>query len=372
MAFKLSKLLACTLLLVAAPAPAAEPAHDSPPLVDQLNAKLSEMHCPGALVGIFPNDGPAQTFALGVADVDTHAPMKIDMHMRVGSVMKPILGTVVLQLCDEGKLSLDAPLSDYVRNIPRGKFITLRMLGNNTSGLFNTIENKAYQKAIMADPTKQWTPAEILQQTFEFEAYHYPGTAWRYSNTNAVLLGMCIEKVTGHTFAEEIQTRICGPLKLTHTGVPMQAEIPEPHPSAYRNGYPKKVIGYGNTFYNVSNYSASWTGAAGNLYSTLADLGRLCRPIMMGETLSEASRKELHAWGPTGYPEFDYGFAIARRAGAIGHTGDVPGYNANCFYDPQLKTSFVVLTNLSNNADGTMPADELTKIARAFTFAHAK
>jgi D-alanyl-D-alanine carboxypeptidase len=320
------------------------------------------MECPGALVGIFPDDGEPQRFALGVADVDAHAPMSFDMHMRTGSIVKPFLGTVVLQLCDEKKLSLDDPVSKYVPDFPDGDNITLRMLGKNTSGIFNTIENKDFQKAIMNDPEHQWTPTEVLAYNKDRAPYNKPGERWRYSNTNAVLLGLCIEKVTGNTYAEEIDRRICQPLKLAHTAVPPKAKLPAPHTSAYRNGYPDKVIGYGNVFYNVSNYSAAWTGAAGNLYSTLDDLGRAAKPLATGALLSDAGKSELTQWIDTGH-NADYGFCMYRRHGGIGHTGDVPGYNAFMVYYPNLKTSVVVLTNLSNNKDGTMPAEELGKLA---------
>lgn len=332
-------------------------------LRDALAAKLQAMECPGALVGVYPDDGEPQRFVLGVADVKTQAPMSPDAHMRVGSVLKPILGTVVLQLCDEGKLSLDDPVSKYVADVPGGDQITLRMLGQNTSGLFNTIEDKEFQQAVMDDPARQWKPAEILAYNEGRDPYCQPGERWRYSNTNAVLLGLCIENATGRPWPEAIEARICRPLGLKHTGVPQVAELPEPRTAAYRNGYPDKVIGYGNVFYDVSNYSAAWTGAAGNLYSTLDDLGAAAKPIATGALLSEAGRRVLHDWIATGHEGVQYGYFLYQRQGALGHTGDVPGYNAAMFYFPQHQTAIVALTNLSNNKDGTMPAEELAKLA---------
>ena len=363
---RFSALCSCVLLIAASAAAVegAEAAQDKqrPPLEQQLNDKIKAMECPGALVGVFPDEGEPQRFALGVADVKTREPMTLEMHMRVGSLMKPFLGVVVLQLAAEGKISLDDPISKYVDNVPRGDFITLRMLGTNTSGLFNTIENKKFQKAIMDEPERQWTPAEILSFNETYESYNQPGEAWRYSNTNAVLLGLLIEKVTGHSYVEELEARVIAPMKLTATGVPTEAALPQPTPSSYRNGYPTKVIGYGNVFYDVSNYSGAWTGAAGNLYSTLDDLGRAAKPLATGQLLDDAGRTELQKWIATPYPGVEYGFMTYRRDGGIGHTGDVPGFNAYMIYVPELKTSVVAMTNLSNNADGTMPADELAKL----------
>ncbi|MGE4103078.1 MAG: serine hydrolase domain-containing protein [Pirellulales bacterium] len=321
------------------------------------------MECPGALVGIFPRDGAAERYALGVADLDSKAPMTLDMHMRIASVTKMFLAAVVLQLVDEGKLALDDPIAKYVEGVPAGDRITLRQLGNNTSGLFNSIENKDFQRAIMAAPEKDWPLGEILDYAFAHDSYAEPGARWRYSNTNAVLLGMAIEKVTGESWAEAIDQRICRPLKLQHTGVPAKRGLlPDPHPSAYRNGYPDKVIGYGDTFYNVSNYSASWTGPAGEMYSTLDDLGRAIRPLVKGELISDAGREELSAWVETGRPNLEYGFCLGKIKGSAGHNGDVPGFNVAARYLDDLDCTVITMTNLSNNKDKTMPAEELADL----------
>jgi D-alanyl-D-alanine carboxypeptidase len=336
-----------------------------PDLASLLSTRLEEMQCPGAVVGVFPDEGEPLRFALGVADVETKTPMTIDMHMRVGSLLKPMLGTLVLKLVDEGKLSLDDPVSKYVDGVPNGERITLRMLGENRSGVFNTIENKAFQKAVMERPAHDWTPKEIFDHTFNQPTSIAPGERWRYSNTNAVLLALCVEVVTGRPWGNELQKRVCQPLGMMHTAVPDGPTLPDPHPSAYRNGYPDKVIGYGDVFYDVSNYSAGWTHAAGNLYSTLDDLGLAAKPLFTGELLSEASRDAFLNFTPTGNDGVDYGFCLYRRGEGIGHTGDVPGFNSLAAYYPQRRLSVVVLTNLSNNADGTMPADELSKVILA-------
>ncbi len=331
-------------------------------LEGELLARMAEMDCPGALAGVFPAEGEPVRMALGVADVETKEPMTLDMHMCVASVMKPFLGTVVLQLADEGKLSLDDPVSKHVEGVAGGEGITLRMLGNNTSGLFNTIENKAFQQAIMQDPGKAWKPREILEYTRGKEPYFAPGEGWRYSNTNAVLLGLCVERVTGKELGGTIRERVLAPLGMLSTAVPVGEQLPEPHPSAYRHGYEDKVIGYGDVFYDVSDYRPSWAGAAGDMYSTLDDLGRAAKPLATGQLLGRDGKQELHRWVEVGYAGYEYGFAIGRRGGGIGHPGDVPGYNAWVAYFSESDASVVVLTNLSNNKDGTMPAEELAKM----------
>ena len=337
------------------------------PLEEQLESRLKEMETPGALVGIFKPDGSSQQFALGLANLKSKKPMQLEMHMRMGSITKLFVGTVALQLADEGKISLDDPVSKYISGVPAGTKISLRQLGNHTSGLYNSIEDRKFQQTIMDDPDKDWVAEEILQYAFNNDSYFAPGTKFRYSNTNTILLGMVIEKVTGKPWIESLDKRIFKPLELKNTGLPAKKSVlPEPHPSAYRNSDGERIIGYGSTFHDVSHYSASSTGAAGNLYSTLNDLGRAIHPLATGQLLKTKGKEELHKWVSTRHKGWQYGFCIGNTSGAIGHQGDVPGFNAIATYFPELNYSIVVLTNLSNNKDGTMPAEELSKLVVSY------
>ena len=329
----------------------------------KLDSRRGEMDCPGALVQIQTGDQPPRIFELGVADVKSMKPMLRNAHMRIASVSKVFLGTTVLLLADDKKLSLDDPISKYVDGVPAGDKITLRQLGNNTSGIFNSIGNRDFQDAIMKEPGKIWPAKEILQYAFAKPAPYPPGGRFFYSNSNAVLLGLAIEKVTGKPYSTVIAQRVLQPLRLNHTGV-STGKLPDPCTSAYRHGYENRVIGYGKTFYDVSHYSGGWAGAAGNMYSTLDDLTRACKPLATGQLLSAAGKAELHRWVDTGHDGIEYGFGLGKRRGALGHTGDVPGYQAVVQYIPAGDTTIVTLTNLSNNKDGTMPAEELATLVR--------
>lgn len=331
-------------------------------LVAALETELTSMDCPGAVVGVAKGSEPPKVYVLGVADVDAKTPMQRDSHMRIASVTKLFLGTSVLLLADEGKLSLDDPISKYVDGVPEGDKITLRQLANNTSGLFNSIENRDFQNAIMADVKREWQPTEILEYAFAKPSYAPPGEKWRYSNTNAVLLGLMIEKVSGKPLAEFIEERVSGPLGLKETDFIVGADAPAPAPSAYRNGYPDRWIGYGQTFYNVTGYSSSWAGAAGNMYSTVDDLVKAGKSLATGGLLSDAGKKELHTWVPVPEHSLQYGFCIGEKAGWIGHTGDVPGYSSYLGYLPAKDVTIVALANLSNNKDGTSPAERLRDV----------
>ncbi len=337
-------------------------AADDSKLVEECRHELAEMECPGALVGIAVGDKEPVVYTLGVADVDTKKPMQRDFHMRIASVSKPFLGTAILLLADDGKLSLDDPVAKYVDGVPAGDKITIRQLANNTSGLFNSIENKDFQAAIVADPQHQWQNAEILKYAFAKPAYGSPGENFRYSNTNAVVLSDVIEKVTGKPYADFVRSRVIEPLGLKHTGYLSEAAVPPPASSSYRNGYKNKWLGYGKAFYNVTGYSSSWAGAAGNMYSTVDDLLKAAKPLATGKLLSEKSRKELTKWLPTNYMNIQYGICLGELGGWIGHSGDVPGYCSYMGYSPKEDTSIVVLANLSNNKDGTSANERLRDI----------
>jgi D-alanyl-D-alanine carboxypeptidase len=130
--------------------------------------------------------------------------------------------------------------------------------------LFNSIEDRAFQLAIQCEPARFWTPSEILEYSFNRKPYHQPGEKHRYSNTNTILLGLVIEEVTGKNWREAVEERLLAPGKLTTKGLrntgalkASDGKIPSPSPSGYRFGRKDKVIGYGNTFYDVSHYSSS-------------------------------------------------------------------------------------------------------------------
>lgn len=337
-------------------------AHADDELAESLHAELLAMECPGAIVGIAVGDQAPQVFCLGVADVQTKSPMQRSFRMRIASVTKPFLGTAILLLVDEGKLELDDPISQFVPGVPAGDKINLRQLANNTSGIFNSIENKAFQAAIIADPQRDWPAREILAAAFAKPSYNAPGEAWRYSNTNAVLLGQVIEEVTGKPHAEFIKARILATLGLENTDFVDGPSLPSPSPSGYRNGYENKWLGYGQTFYDVTGYSAAWTGAAGNMYSTIDDLLKAAKPIATGSLLSDTSRDELHAWVETTIPDLQYGFCLGHYRGWQGHAGDVPGFASFLGYLPAHDATIVVLANLSNNKDGTSPAERLRDV----------
>jgi len=304
-----------------------------------------KVFAPAVIVGVRSPKG-TWTKAYGAADLATGAPATPDMHQRIASITKTFVGTVVLQLADQGKLSLDDPIDDYVPNVPNGSHITLRELITMTSGLPNYSDNPKWGADFLSDTAAGWTPDRLLADAWAMPTSFAPGSNMEYSNTNFILLGLVIEQVTGQSVGDEIQTRILDPLRLTATTYPTDAAFPSPH----LNGYTLPLTVYSgadptSTWVNATDWNPSSTGAAGAMTSRVDDLLTWGRALGTGQGLLPASaqvqRLESFATSTLGAGEF-YGEALMCKDGWIGHNGNMPGYNSMVRYNPQTDTTIVV------------------------------
>ena len=325
---------------------------------------------PGAVVAV---RGPQGTWtkAYGVADKTTNTPMSNDGHQRIGSVTKTFIGTVLLQLAEEGKLSLDDPIDKYVPGVPNGATVTLRQLASMTSGVASYTLDKAWQKTYFSQPYKVWTPDELLKIGLALPARFPPGTTFDYSNTNTILLGKVIEKQAGQDIATVLQTRIFDPLKLTATSFPGTSPVlPDPHPRGYtlqgNVATPDKPV-------DATDWNPSWGWAAGEMISRIDDLLVYGRALGTGQGLLTAATQVQRL---NSLPEpAGYGIAVGCVDGWVGHTGELPGFNTSVFYDTRSDTTVVVETNsdiasgdctlsptLADNPIGIACADPATQI----------
>jgi CubicO group peptidase (beta-lactamase class C family) len=332
---------------------------------------LEDRGIPGGLVGIYADDEPPVELALGVADADSGEPMTLDRHVRIGSLSKLFVGQALLTLVDEGRVSIDDPVSEYVAGVPDGDRIILHHLGTHRSGLFNPIESRAVKSAFAAEPWRDWSAAELLGFVAREKSYFDPGAGHHYSNINTVLLAMVIEAVTGRPWEDEVRDRILLPLGLHHTGVASGTNLPEPFARGYAlGGEETPFFVRGRVRHDVTETSPSWWGAAGNMYSTLRDLGKAARPLAAGALLGPEGRRILTDWTATDDPGLAYGFHVMKKGGMIGHDGDVPGYQAFLFYLPDQEASVVAVANLYGWSVRGMPGNALAEAAIAHAFPH--
>ncbi|MFD3538180.1 serine hydrolase domain-containing protein [Streptomyces sp. NPDC058662] len=321
--------MAAGIMAVGVLAPPAAAAAAGPDTVQQgLNALVRSDGLPAALASVQDRGGRTRTYTAGVGDIATGAKVPRDGQVRMGSNTKTFVAVVVLQLVGEGKIGLDDTVDTHLRGLLRGEGIdagriTVRQLLQHTSGL------PEYGTYIPDDVLahRYFEPRELLDIALEHKAVFEPGKRWSYSNTNYVVAGLLIQKVTGRPLAEEIDRRIVRPLGLRHTYFPAAGDktLREPHPKGYRRDAPGAPLRDSTEI----DPSAGW--AAGQMVSTNSDLNRFFTALMDGDLLPAAQLAQMRTTVPIEGTEFAYGLGLMRRplsCGGVywGHGGDIVGY----------------------------------------------
>src|SRR5215204_3132872 len=178
-----------------------------------LKKSFKESDAPGVVAAV---QTPDYTWvqAMGVADRATGEPMTPEVHHRIGSVTKTFTATLLLKAADEGLLSLDDTIDQYVKGVPNGDEITLRQMADMTSGIASYTEDEQWAKKWLSDPTRVSKPEDLARIGIKESPLFDPGSEWFYSNTNYVLLGLVLEQVTGKPIGELYQKEIIEPLDL--------------------------------------------------------------------------------------------------------------------------------------------------------------
>ncbi len=338
-------------------------AHRLDAAVDQA---MTAARVPGAIVGIWGPDGD-YVRAFGVADKATRAPMKTDFYSRIGSVTKTFTVTAILQLADQGKLGLDDSIAEFIDGVPLGNRITLRQLARMQSGLFNYSASPEFQQAMFADPRRAFTPRELLSYALAQPNQFPPGEGFDYCNTNTILLGLVVQKVSGQPLNSYIQDHILAPLGMGHTSFPTDNAFPDPH----AQGYTVQTAD-GNEAV-ATDWNPSWGWAAGAMISTLDDMRTWATALATGKLLTPKMQEQrLQTVGSPGMPPQDgYGLGVFNLGGWIGHNGSLPGYQTVVVYLPQKQTALVIMTNTDIEYNGAEPSTTLaTAITKELTPDH--
>ncbi|MDQ3692236.1 MAG: beta-lactamase family protein [Chloroflexota bacterium] len=319
-------------------------------LTEIVLSALAATYTPGAVAGVwYPGQG-SWMMAAGVSDLETAAPMALDDHVRIASITKTFTATVVLQLVEEGLLSLDDHLEQFITGIPNEEEITLRQLLNMTAGIYNYVYDPLISVDYVEDPLLPFTPEQAVEIVRAHgEADFAPGEQTVYSDTNYILLGVIIEQVTGRSVADEITERVIVPLGLTRTSFATTPEMPEP----YIHGY--TAVDPGDPLRDVtrSNPDIPWT--AGAIISTLADLRTWAEALADGTLLSpemQAERLDFQTLIPE--PVYvGYGLGVASVNSLIGHNGGILGYSSWMVHEPESGATIVTVTNRASTLGGT-------------------
>lgn len=328
----------------------------------ELQQKLDEWHMagtfPGATVGVVLADGESFGLAVGFSDKDAKTPMKPDDRMLAASVGKTFAAATALQLVKEGKIGLDDKIEKYLGKepwfdrLPNATDITVRQLMNHTSGLVRYEFKETFTKALTTDPMKVWTPEERLAFLFDEKPAFEAGKGWDYSDTNYIVLGMIIERVTGKSFYDEANKRLIKKLRLTDT-IPQRGPVMKGVVQGYAG--PNNPFG-GNDEMMVNgkfviNPQLEWTG--GGYASTSEDLARWAKMMYEGKAYDASLLPQVldGVAAPMLGKESKYGLGVIIRktqAGtSYGHSGFFPGYMTDMMYFPEQKIAVAVQVNTS-------------------------
>ncbi len=250
-----------------------------------VGAELEAGRIPGAAIGIARDGKTVLAKGYGKADVEKGATVRPDTVFRIGSVTKQFTGAAVLLLRDEGKLSLDDPLSKFLPDFPRGKDVTVRHLLAHTSGIRSYTGLKEWRAIMAEDRTPDGMLALFRDLPFEFE----PGERFAYNNSGYFLLGLVVEKAAGAPYAEVLRSKVFEPLGLKGTAVDA--------PGLEMAG---RAVGYRaleKSWRVADPISMTQPGAAGAMVSTIDDLLAWDAALHSGRVLRKESLEEMLAPG---------------------------------------------------------------------------
>ncbi len=284
---------------------------------------------------------------------------------RAGSITKTFVSTVVLQLVDEGEVVLDDPIDEYLPEYGIDPRITVRMVLQHTSGLFNytgeprpdgTIEPgiPLFGKEFEDNQFRTYAPEELIAVALSEPARFEPGTSWSYSNTNYVLAGQLIERLTGKSYDSQVRQRILRPLGLRETVLPgARPNIPGPH----AHGYYTYRAEDGLRVLDASRVNPTWAGSAGELISTTRDLDTFITALLGGKLLPADLLAEMREALPIG-PADGYGLGlqtidVGPDCGGVyeGHTGGMHGYQSYLFSNGAKRLEISVTTDDMDTED---------------------
>lgn len=296
----------------------------------------------------------------GMANMEWDIENQSDTKHRLGSISKQFTAMLILQLASEGKVDLQAPISNYLPDYPNdhNPEITTHHLLTHTSGIPNYTAFSGFFKDMSRDP---YTPEEFVKKFSDKKLDFTPGEKFTYSNSGYFLLGVLIEKITGNSYETMLQERIFTPLGMNDSGYDHHKDIIKNRATGYEK--------WGNDFVNSNYIDMSIPYAAGSLYSTVEDLYLWDQALYTNKLLSKEYmelyfKPYVKAWGNSFYA---YGWGVGYdRIGnstdsiqTISHGGGINGFNTIISRSPSDKSLVVLLNNT-----GGAPLNQMTQSIR--------
>ncbi|WP_421920894.1 serine hydrolase domain-containing protein [Marinifilum sp.] len=322
----------------------------------KLDDLVQLLDLPGARFSIIYQDGRQEDYVTGYSDSIRKERLNLHHLMFSGSIGKTYAAAVLFQLVEEGKVGLKEKFFNYCQEycwlskLPNIGDITVEMLLQHTSGLPRYVDNEQLWIDIKNNPDKVWNYKDRLCYAFEMDAVHKAGEGWAYSDTNYLLIGMLIEKITGMDYYEVVNARILAPLHMEQTYAATRRDMPR-LPIGYSGldpffHMPKQVVVDGRY---VMNPQMEWTG--GGYVSTTSDLAKWAQLYYKAMPFSDETLRKIVTPNPNGvlneYDSYGMGSFIfkTKHGKAYGHTGFVPGFRSIFLYFPDLKIAVAFQTN---------------------------
>jgi D-alanyl-D-alanine carboxypeptidase len=305
----------------------------------------------GLIVGVDTPGCGISVLTTGLAVLDPETPIGPQHILPVASISKTFVAATVLQLVEEGRLSLNDTLSNWRTDIPNADTITIRHLLNLTAGVPGYDWGDCLDRYLQ-DPDYVWTTEELIDCISGMEPSFDPGTDWQLSNTNPILLGSVVESVTGNELHVEIRNRLLDPLGLNSTFSLWN----EPTPDNLARSYEKGADG---SWIDVTDkYNHSYNVACCNIASNAEDLLAWIRFLVSGAAISRESFRQMTACvdkGSQAVSTFDFwetGYGLGICCAHDRTAGDVIGHNASLemavsqlWHCPEWDSSVVILIN---------------------------
>lgn len=312
-----------------------------------LDETVADGAIPGAVLSVsVPGQAP-WSGSSGIAARQTGKPMAPDTRVRIASISKVFTAVVILQLVEEGRIDLDAPLATWFPDlVPNAGQITIRNLLNHTTGLYDYLEDRSFVNRAYQQPDRSWAPRELVEYAAQFPAAFRPGAkgAWDYSSTNYVILGMVAEQVTGRSLAAEMRQRIFEPLQLADTFFAPEEQVQ----GVQARGYSSAL--------DQTNAPMTLVFATANIVSTADNVRRFAEGLFGGRLLQPATLDLMKTFvdgkGQYNMPALEYGLGVMRNrlpvgpgpdgrprtaevTTVMGHIGGFGGFRSAVWFAPE-------------------------------------
>lgn len=313
---------------------------------------------PGASLALILPDQSEITVTVGLSSLEADQPMNPSDRMMSASIGKTYFAAMAIDLIRQEKLSLDEKISKHLGDeewfdrIPNAKDLTIAHLMRHQSGVPRYILVQKVWTDILADPDKMWRPGDQLAYIYDAKALHPAGKGWAYSDTNYILLGLVLQKISGKDVYEYVQEKFLDPHKLVNTIPNNRRKLPgliQGYPRMFQQfGIPERVIKDGKFVFNPA---MEWCG--GGFACTSLDLARWARLMYSGELLAgdyvELMQRDAAPAGRMLGGGTRYGLGVMIRSTRLGlllgHDGGFPGYTSTMGYFPEHKIAAAFMFN---------------------------